>query len=43
MAIVRHAALNLLSRAKPVISSKNRPKKAGWDIDYIETVVGHAA
>lgn len=41
MAIVRHVALNLLSRARPVTSFKNRRKKAGWDIDYLETVLRH--
>ena len=43
MAIVRHVALNLLSRAKPVTSFKNRRKKAGWDVDYLETVLRHIA
>jgi predicted transposase YbfD/YdcC len=43
MAIVRHVALNLLSRAKPITSFKNRRKKAGWDIDYLETVLRHTA
>jgi hypothetical protein len=37
MAIVRHVALNLLSRAKPVTSSENSRRKAGWDVDYLET------
>jgi predicted transposase YbfD/YdcC len=43
MAIVRHVALNLLSRARPVTSFKNRRKKAGWDVDYLETVLRHTA
>jgi len=43
MAIVRHAALNPLSRAKPITSFKNRRKKAGWDVDYLETVLRHTA
>jgi predicted transposase YbfD/YdcC len=43
MAIVRHVALNLLSRAKPITSFKNRRKKAGWDVDYLETVLCHTA
>jgi predicted transposase YbfD/YdcC len=43
MAIVRHVALNLLSRAKPITSFKNRRKKAGWDVDYLETVLRHTA
>jgi predicted transposase YbfD/YdcC len=39
MAIVRHAALNLLSRAKPLSSFKNRRKRAGWNTDYLEAVI----
>lgn len=39
MAIVRHAALNLLSRAKPITSVKNRRKRAGWNTDYLEGVI----
>ena len=39
MAIVRHTALNLLSRSQPVTSFKNRRKKAGWNTDYLETVI----
>jgi predicted transposase YbfD/YdcC len=39
MAIVRHAALNLLSRAKPITSFKNRRKRAGWNTDYLEAVI----
>ena len=39
MAIVRHSALNLLSRAKPTTSFKNRRKRAGWNTDYLETVI----
>lgn len=38
MVIVRHVALNLLSRAKPVTSLKNKRKKADWDVDYLVTV-----
>jgi hypothetical protein len=38
-AIVRHTALNLLSAAKPTTSFKNRRKKAGWNADYLETVL----
>jgi predicted transposase YbfD/YdcC len=43
MAIVRHAALNLLSRAKPTTSFKNRRKRAGWNTDYLEAVIRGAA
>ena len=39
MAIVRHAALNLLSQAKPTTSFKNRRKRAGWNADYLENVI----
>ena len=39
MAIVRHTALNLLSRAKPTISLKNRRKRAGWNVDYLEALI----
>src|ERR1051326_7253782 len=39
--IARYVALNLLSRAKPFTSFKNRCKKAGWDIDYLEIVLRH--
>lgn len=39
MAIIRHTALNLLSRSKPITSFKNRRKKAGWNTDYLETVI----
>jgi hypothetical protein len=35
MAIIRHTALNLLSRARPTVSLKNRRKRA----DYLETVI----
>lgn len=43
MAMVRHTALNLLSRAKPTTSFKNRRKKAGWSVDYLETVIRQTA
>ena len=39
MAIVRHVAMNLLSNARPITSFKNRRKKAGWDVNYLETVL----
>lgn len=39
MAIVRHTALNLLSRAKPTVSLKNRRKRAGWNVDYLEALI----
>ena len=43
MAIIRHTALNLLSRAKPTVSLKNRRKRAGWNVDYLETVIRQTA
>ncbi len=43
MAIVRHTALNLLSKARPTTSFKNRRKKAGWNVDYLETLLRHSA
>jgi predicted transposase YbfD/YdcC len=43
MAVVKHAALNLLNRAKPITSLKNRRKKAGWNQDYLETVIRQTA
>ncbi len=36
MAIIRHTALNLLSKTRPTTSFKNRRKQAGWNIDYLE-------
>jgi hypothetical protein len=43
MAVVRHAAMNLLTRAKPIVSLKNRRKKAGWNQDYLEKIIRHTA
>jgi hypothetical protein len=43
MAIIRHATLNLLSRAKLTISLKNRRKRASWNVDYLETVIRQTA
>jgi hypothetical protein len=43
MAIIRHATLNLLSRAKLTISLRNRRKRAGWNVDYLETVIRQTA
>jgi predicted transposase YbfD/YdcC len=43
MAIVRHTALNLLSRAKPVVSLKNRRKRAGWNTSYLEAIIRQTA
>ena len=43
MAIVRHTALNLLSKARPTTSFKNRRKKAGWNVDCLENLLRHTA
>lgn len=43
MAIIRHTALNLLSRARPTTSLKNRRKRAGWNADYLETLIRQTA
>ena len=43
MAIIRHTTLNLLSRAKPTVSLKNRRKRAGWNVDYLETLIRQTA
>ena len=39
MAVIKHAALNLLSKAKPTISLKNRRKRAGWNPDYLAAII----
>ena len=39
MAIIRHTALNLLSRARPTTSLKNRRKRAAWNASYLETLI----
>jgi predicted transposase YbfD/YdcC len=43
MAIIRHTTLNLLSRAKPTVSLKNRRNRAGWNVDYLETLLRQTA
>ncbi len=43
MALVRHTALNLLTQAKPITSFKNRRKKAGWNLTYLENVIRRTA
>jgi predicted transposase YbfD/YdcC len=43
MAIVRHAAVNLLSRAKPTASRKNRRKRAGWNTGYLTELLRQTA
>jgi predicted transposase YbfD/YdcC len=39
MALVRHMATNLLHRAKPTTSLKNRRKRAGWNTAYLESLI----
>jgi predicted transposase YbfD/YdcC len=43
MAVVRHMATNLLHRAKPTSSLKNRRKRAGWNTSYLESLIRQAA
>jgi hypothetical protein len=43
MAVVKHMAMNLLRHAKPAISLKNRRKRAGWNIAYLESLIRQAA
>jgi predicted transposase YbfD/YdcC len=39
MAVVKHMAMNLIRRAAPATSLKNRRKLAGWDLAYLESLV----
>ncbi len=39
MAVVKHMAMNLVTKAKPITSLKNRRKLAAWDLDYLETLI----
>ena len=41
MAIVRHFAFNLIRAANDKRSVKSRRKVAGWDTDYLATILGH--
>ena len=43
MAFVRHMATNLLHRAKPTTSLKNRRKRAGWNTSYLESLIRQSA
>ncbi len=43
MAVVRHMATNLLHRAKPTTSLKNRRKRAGWNTAYLERLIRQSA
>ena len=42
MALIKHTALNLLRQTKPKNSFKARRKQAGWDLDFLETVLRQA-
>jgi hypothetical protein len=41
MAVVRHFAINLARAVKDKKSVKLRRKCAGWDLDYLATILGH--
>jgi predicted transposase YbfD/YdcC len=43
MAVIKHTAVNLLNQAKPIISLKNRRKKAAWNQDYLASVIATTA
>ncbi len=43
MTVVRHMATNLLHRARPTTSLKNRRKRAGWNTTYLESLLRQAA
>ena len=43
MAVVRHMAVNLLRQTTPSISLKNRRKRAGWNTDYLATLIRQMA
>ena len=43
MAVVKHMAVNLLRRAGPATSLKNRRKLAGWNLDDLETLIRQTA
>jgi predicted transposase YbfD/YdcC len=39
MAVVKHMAMNILRQATPTTSLKNRRKRAGWNLDYLEELI----
>jgi predicted transposase YbfD/YdcC len=43
MATVRHMAMNLLQKAAPTLSLKNRRKRAGWNTDYLQALIHQLA
>ncbi len=40
MAVVRHFAINLVRQKKDKNSIKLRRKIAGWDVDYLASLLG---
>ncbi len=43
MAVIKHMAINLLRRAEPTTSLKNRRKLAGWNLGYLDALVRQTA
>src|SRR5689334_3362101 len=43
MAVVKHMAVDLLRQARPTVSLKNRRKRAGWNIAYLESLIRQTA
>ncbi len=43
MAVVRHFAINLVRAAKDKKSIKLRRKVAGWNVDYLASILGLTA
>ena len=43
MAVVKHMAVNLVSRARVNTSLKNRRKLAGWNLAFLETLIRQTA
>ena len=41
MAVVRHFAINLVRAIKDKRSIKLRRKRAGWDVEYLASILGH--
>ncbi len=43
MAVIKHMAINLLRRAEPTTSLKNRRKLAGWNPGYLDALIRQTA
>ena len=43
MAVGKHMALNILRHAEPTTSLKIRRKLAGWNLDYLDSLIKGAA